>query len=104
MNVPPRDGPHIPPAELPEVVRRYLVRHDYVVLTTRQYQELHDEARARRDEACPYPLHRDPWGHYHHGRYVGRILQDELDVGSGLSVIQCEACRNVTFETPVAIG
>ena len=103
MTVPPRDGPHIPPRELPEVVRRYLVNHNYVALTLEQYRELHDEARARRDESCPYPLHRDLWGSWNHRRYVGTICEKEGDL-SGLSVEQCEACGHVTFHRPVPIA
>jgi hypothetical protein len=103
-DIPGRDGPFIPDESLPEVVRKYLVRAGVVALSIDQYRQLYDAAYTRNEKGCPYPLHTDPWGHPNHHRYVGRICEKEGDFGAGLSVVQCEACGNVTFETPVAIG
>lgn len=102
--LPGRDGPFIPPEDLPQIVRSYLVRHNVVALSIDQYRELYDLAYARSESGCPYPLHRDFWGGFNHARFVGRICENEDDVMSGLSVEQCEACGNVTFHRPVAIA
>lgn len=91
-------------SEMPEIVKGYLERHNYVALPRDRYQELLDEAQERRDERCPYPLHRDHFGHWNHRRHVGTICEDENEFMSGLHVEQCEACGHVTFHTPVALA
>lgn len=102
--LPGRDGPFIPPQELPEIVRNYLVRHSVVALSVDQYHEIYDMAYERSKERCPYPLYKDHWGRFNHERYVGSICGKDDDFGSGLNVVQCEACGNVSFHTPVALA
>jgi len=102
--LPGRDGPFIPPEDLPQIVRNYLVRHNVVALSLEQYRAVYDAAYTRQEDGCPYPLHRDPWGRPNHDRFVTTIGEEDGEFGTGLNVIQCEACGNVEFHTPVAIA
>lgn len=74
---------------------------DYAIELEQQIKDL--EAQRIPPSQCPYPLHPGPYGTTH-SRYLTTIGATDNDPLSGVHVIQCEACGNVTYETPIALA
>jgi len=90
------------PEGFPPIVRNVLDRAGLVAISKERYERL--TSPAIDPHACRYELIPDHFGFPTHRKYVGSICNDPDDPLSGLHVVECVACGNVTFERPVAMA